>query len=420
MLTPVRELFGIDTRSLAVFRIALGLAILADLLIKVPDLAAFYTDDGVLPRALLAEQVGARAPALLPILNLVPHVAFDGVPGQALLFVLAGAVAVLLIVGWQTRWVTIASWVLLTSLQARNPAVRNAGDDLFRLLLFWSLFLPLGATWSVDARNSPRAAAPRLVTGGAPAALLLQIAIIYPVNALYKTGAAWTTDFSALELFLANDVWGNVLGQRLLEHPGLLKAMTVLTIGLERFGVLLAFSPLWHGPARTVAVAMFATFHGGILVLSEIDLFAFIGLTAWTVFLPGWFWTSMVGWRHAQPADRAPLRQSVPRLQGAVALALLGYVGFLNAAGLGDRFGLGDRVPTALRAPALALQLDQEWSMFSPEPAPGRAISRHAERPPPGCRSTSSQMCRRAAHPKLRLHPRAATRANAGVSTYAT
>ena len=60
MLTPVRELFGIDTRSLAVFRIGLALAILADLLIKAPDLIAFYTDDGVLPRALLAEQVGAR------------------------------------------------------------------------------------------------------------------------------------------------------------------------------------------------------------------------------------------------------------------------------------------------------------------------------------------------------------------------
>ena len=370
MLTLARELFGIDTRSLAVFRIALALAILADLLIKVPDLVAFYTDDGVLPRALLAEQVGARAPALVPILNLVPHVAFDGALGQALLFVLAGAVALLLLVGWQTRWVTIASWVLLTSLQARNPAVRNAGDDLFRLLLFWSMFLPLGATWSVDARRSPGAAVPQLITGGAPAALLLQIELIYPVNALYKTGAAWTTDFTALELFLGSDMWGNALGQRLLEHPGLLKAMTVVTIGLERFGVLLAFCPLWNGPTRTLAVALFAGFHGGILILSQIDLFAVIGMLAWIVFLPGWFWTFDVGWRQALPADGSPLRHAVPRLQGAVALALVGYVGFLNAAGLCDFFGLGNPAPTALRAPALVLQLDQEWRMFSPEPAP--------------------------------------------------
>ena len=104
--------------------------------------------------------------------------------------------------------------------------MRNAGDDMFRLLLFWSMFLRLGATWSVDARRSPGAAVPQLITGGAPAALLLQIALVYPVNALYKTGAAWTTDFTALELFLGNDMWGNALGQRLLEHPGLLKART--------------------------------------------------------------------------------------------------------------------------------------------------------------------------------------------------
>ena len=95
-------------------------------------------------------------------------------------------------------------------------------------------------------------------------------------------------------------MWGNALGQRLLEYPGLLKAMTVVPIGLERFGVLLAFCPLWNGPARTLAVALFAGFHGGILVLSEIGLFAFIGLLAWTVFLPSWFWTSsVVGWRRA-------------------------------------------------------------------------------------------------------------------------
>ena len=99
MTTPVRDLFGIDTRSLAVFRIALALAILADLLIRAPDLGALYTEEGVLPRALLDDQVRARAPALVPILNLVPHLLFDGALGQGLLFAVAGVVAVLLGVG---------------------------------------------------------------------------------------------------------------------------------------------------------------------------------------------------------------------------------------------------------------------------------------------------------------------------------
>jgi len=87
--TPVRDLFGIDTRSLAVFRVALAAAIVADLLIRVPDLAAHYTEEGVQPRALLDEQVRARAPALVPILALMPHLLLDGAAGQALLFVVA-------------------------------------------------------------------------------------------------------------------------------------------------------------------------------------------------------------------------------------------------------------------------------------------------------------------------------------------
>ncbi len=36
----------------------------------------------------------------------------------------------LLAAGWRTRWVTAASWVLMMSLQARNPAVRNGGDEI--------------------------------------------------------------------------------------------------------------------------------------------------------------------------------------------------------------------------------------------------------------------------------------------------
>ena len=55
-----RDLFGIDTRSLAVLRVALALIILADLAIRASELSAFYTEDGVLPRALLADQVRAR------------------------------------------------------------------------------------------------------------------------------------------------------------------------------------------------------------------------------------------------------------------------------------------------------------------------------------------------------------------------
>ena len=68
--------------------------------------------------------------------------------------------AVALLVGYRTRLATIGSWILLASIHVRLPVVINAGDTLLRVLLFWSIFLPLGAMWSVDARRGRPVAAP--------------------------------------------------------------------------------------------------------------------------------------------------------------------------------------------------------------------------------------------------------------------
>ena len=46
------------------------------------------------------------------------------------------------------------------------------------------------------------------------------------------------------------------------------------------------------------------------------------------------------------------------------ALALVGYVCLLNVVGL-----FGRPAPAVLGAPAVALQIDQQWNMFSPQPA---------------------------------------------------
>ena len=196
----------------------------------------------------------------------------------------------------------------------------------------------------------------------------MQVTFIYVFNALYKDGAAWTTDFTALERFLANSMWGAPTGRHLLEYPGLLQAMTAVTINLERFGWLLAFCPVWNGPLRTAAIVLFAGFHAGILALSTIGLFAVIGIAAWTPFLPTWFWTRVAAatGRRGLPAADLP-REPVPRLEGAAALALVAYVCFLNVVGLYGLFG--KPAPPVLGAPALALQIDQQWSMFSPQPA---------------------------------------------------
>ena len=141
----VTRRFRIDTWTLAFFRICLGTLLLADLLFRARNLVVFYTDRGVLSIEALAE--------LYPGYQFLSVHALSGaIWFQILLFLLAAIAAIAVLVGYRTRLATALSLVMLVSLQARNPMVLNAGDPLLRRLLFWSVFLPLGASWSVDAR----------------------------------------------------------------------------------------------------------------------------------------------------------------------------------------------------------------------------------------------------------------------------
>src|SRR5262245_31126501 len=126
------RLLGIDLRSLALFRISLGVILLVDLASRAGLLAANYTDGGAHPRAAMASYF---VPGTLPSF----HLAVGSLRAQALLFALAGVAAVLLALGWRTRLATVVSWLLLDSLHIRNPLVLDGGDHLLRFLLMWSI-----------------------------------------------------------------------------------------------------------------------------------------------------------------------------------------------------------------------------------------------------------------------------------------
>ena len=201
--------------------------------------------------------------------------------------------------------------MLLASLHGRNPGVLNTGDVILRLMLFWAMFLPLGACWSLDAARRGRTGGRRtVVAGGAAAALLLQIAFIYVFNVQFKTGAAWRTDFTALERALAGETWITPWGEWLLRYPELLSLMTRFVITLEMFGPLLLFLPICVGPARTLAVVLFGGFHLGILLGMRIGIFPIACIVAWLAVLP-----TRVG--PLRPHTLAPVLRLHPLRRGA-------------------------------------------------------------------------------------------------------
>ncbi len=91
----LRNLFAIDPRSLALFRIAIGLLLLADLLVRATDLTAMYTDDGMFPRAVIHHHFTS-------IWIWSFHFGSGTWAFQAVLFGIAAVLALALLVGFKT------------------------------------------------------------------------------------------------------------------------------------------------------------------------------------------------------------------------------------------------------------------------------------------------------------------------------
>ena len=368
--------FGIDSRSLGAFRIGVALLLLCDLAIRCGDIRAHYSDWGLLP----------RAPLIDHLLGDLPFVSIYMVSGSSLvvaaLFAVAAFFAFCLLIGYKSRLGTIVSWFMLSSLHTRNPMVLQGGDVLLRMLLFWSIFLPLDSAF-VPGRPHNKAT----ILSFATAALLLQVCCVYFFGALLKTDPAWTVQHSAVYNALSIEQFSTSIGRWLLSFPGLLRGLTVSTRWMELIGPCLAILPLpvlvaWKWQ-RTAIVLAFVGFHISMALCLNLGLFSAICSVAWIPFLPGEVWDRLAPFtgRAMQFLAKSPLplsavrnRSSIfgthriflSRLANITVLIFLVYVIHWNIRTVNPRIDL----PVIHRLDWMAqlFRLDQTWDMFAPAP----------------------------------------------------
>lgn len=386
--------FEVDRRALAAFRIGLGTLLLVDLALRSRSLVAFYTDAGVLPREALFADYG----------DVYSLHALSGDPRViAFLFAVAGAFALAMVVGYRTRVATVVSWLLLLSLHARNPMVLNAGDTLLRLLVFWAIFLPLGARWSVDAanRSESRSDADATVASVATMAVLLQVVLMYATNAIHKARSELWMDGEAVVYIMQADHFTYLLGNHLAELHGLLRGFTVLWIALLFASPLLI---LLTGVPRAALASLFVGMHLGMAVTMPIGLFPVVVVVGFFPFFQTPVWdvaeraVARLGWSPALARWRARL-ESRARACSSLGASLP----LPTLAGRLDALRSADRATSLARGRALfstvlpyvflvlillssaqavdyaetpdpaedvldVVEMDQSWRMFAPEP----------------------------------------------------
>ena len=361
----IRRLFEVklDLRALAGLRIGLGFLVLLDLAGRLRDLEAFYTDGGVLPRVVLLQM---QHPTLFNLLLSVGTTV-----GVLVWFLLLGLSGTGLILGWHTRLCTCLTWVLHIALKHRNPLILDVGDLQLGLILFWGMFLPLGARYSLDARaNSNWRTLPNSYSSLATTGYLLQISLIYLFAGLHKLDPVWTESGLALYYVLSQDQFATTLGQSLAQQISLLRPASFVVVLVELAIPFMLWFPWLRRQLRAAACCTILAMHLVIAMLLHLGLIPLMSIV-----ITFGLWSGRIFEAVAKRIPPLPgmgkKMDSYPSYHlNRLSIGFLGlvcfYIVYLNYAEF-----RGLIVSKPVKYFGYSLRLQQTWQMFAPHPGKG-------------------------------------------------
>lgn len=333
-------------------RIAVAAVVIADLFIRLSDLRAHYSDEGMWPLHMAQGPGWKNGYWSLHLLN-------GSTSWQLFLFITQLVFAVFLLLGYYTRMSNLIVWLLYISLHNRNVFVLQAGDDLLRLVLLWGLFLPWHAAYSFDARKKERKIQSSIVGNLGYLAL---IASVYFFSVNLKTSEEWRSDGTAVYYALSLEQLRLPLGDLIYTYPSLLKFFTWMVMAMELAIPLLILWPDKKGSLRFIGFILILILHTGIGLTLYVGLFYIISISSAIGLIPAFILNKMAKkFRLFSAQPRGRLRHS--SLQSGVAIILFALCLTINLGSL-NWFGYGLRVE--VETGTNALRLDQYWGMFSP------------------------------------------------------
>jgi predicted DCC family thiol-disulfide oxidoreductase YuxK len=291
-LDQIKKTFVLDYRSLGLYRILIGLVVIADVLYRWEDLGNFYTDSGLIPRATFISEMTMPWSFSLHLAN----GSYGFIVGMFLIHLIFG---LMLVFGYKSRWAMIGAFVMTVSVHNRNWLVNNGGDDVLRSILFLSMFLPLGKAFSMDAALTKKTDEKKSVLSFWGLAFFFQVFAIYFVSYILKDSEVWRSDYTAFFYSSRLDIFATPLGIWLRDFHFIGKLITIVSIYLEWLGPLLLVFSFFFGKrwwiVRTILVFLFIGFHFGIFLTMNIGLFTFVCEALWCLFLPApsWDWLAL-------------------------------------------------------------------------------------------------------------------------------
>jgi len=254
----------------AALRIGLAAALLVQALQVAPMFLGFYHHGGLLRGPLMDAFATGHVPALG---RLVPALAQGGAR-ESLILTICGLLyvgsLVAMLVGWRTRVVTCAVWLLHWLFVALAPHTNYGVDAFANMFLFYLLWAPAGATLSLDHRAGRTSDRPREASR-----LLLRVMQIHLCAAYLFTGVEKA---SGEQWRSGEAIWRSLTTQGyaafdftwLAHYPRLVMlagwSVLIVEIGYPLF--------IWPRRTRRLWIAAVVAMHAGIGIFMGLHVFA--------------------------------------------------------------------------------------------------------------------------------------------------
>ena len=296
--------FAVDSRALGIYRILLGILCLSDILRRWDFIDVFYTGNSIIqvPTSLSTY----KSFSLLNTFTLSWEV--------HLVFIIGVIFSIMLIVGYRTKLSQIICAVILISLHNRAIMLENAGDFFMNCMLVWTVFLPLGISFSVDSlikslRNHKESSLdelndreygkniPQTLYHLAFFCVLFQLSTIYFFTGLDKSGYDWMNGTAVYKMFQL-DTFLTPVGYYLRDYITLpiTKFFTYSTLGIEYLAPFLLLFPFYSKWFRTFFIFCYVIFHSTIRLAVKVGLFSYIMMITYVLLFDTSFINKIKKW----------------------------------------------------------------------------------------------------------------------------
>ena len=213
-------------------------------------------------------------------------------PWEIYAFMYIGMIAsILFILGYRTKLTQIIASIVVLSLHNKVSTLENGGDMVVNNFIIWSLFLPLGLSYSYDSLkrslnnsienssielNNYKKENRKIISIGF-FACLVQIAMIYFFNFNTKTGGTWT-NLTSLHYFFELDSFLTPIGYWAKDNLSfrIKELLTQATLIIEMCVPFLIFIPIFTRHIRRICFIVLFGFHLNIALFMDIGTFSWI------------------------------------------------------------------------------------------------------------------------------------------------